>query len=72
MSHWLLTELPSNATKWSVEVSHSNNFFDAMKWSDAGHGNTLYCLPQDCLLVGNSEVGNIRGHRIFGRESRES
>ena len=20
-------------------------------------GNTLYCLPQDCLLVGNPEVG---------------
>ena len=21
-------------------------------------GNPLYCLPQDCLLVGNPEVGN--------------
>ena len=31
-------------------------------------GNTLYCLPQDCSLVGNPEVGNfVKGgqHHCF-------
>ena len=27
-------------------------------WYTVAGGDPLYCLPQDCLLVGNPEVGN--------------
>ena len=30
MSHWLLTELPSNATKWSVDKKGCDDMIDDM------------------------------------------
>ena len=49
------------ARELGLPLGSSNGRFDGY-WGNnrarnCASGNTLYCLPQDCLLVGNPEVG---------------